>query len=298
MLSASSAPAPSLQLRDGRTLTWQCYGDDAGRPLLVFHGFPGCHVQAALIGDAARRAGVRLIAPDRPGFAGSTPDPDRTILSWVRDVEQLAAHLSLLRFGVLGISCGGAYALACAHEIGERLDYVGLVAGMGPMDVPAIRRGQHPALKVLFGLSRLHPRLVTPMLRMDQKMFGIDPMRALQRLASMMTAPDQAFLRTHVAEAETFARSLSVAYRQGIDGAMSEAALIARPRGFELADIRIPVHVYQGGHDRNVPPDMGEYIARHIKLSRYRFFPDEGHLSIVSNAADEYLEDFVASPQQ
>ena len=85
-------------------------------------------------------------------------------------MRQLADHrCSWSRFGVLGISCGGAYALACAHELRERLDYIGLVAGMGPMDVPAIRREQHPALKVLFGLARIHPRLVAPMLRMDQR---------------------------------------------------------------------------------------------------------------------------------
>lgn len=40
---------------------------------------------------------------------------------------------------------------------------------------------------------------------------------------------------------------------------------------------------------------MGEYIAARIPDSRYRFFPQEGHLSIVCNAADEYLADFVAT---
>ena len=102
---------------------------------MVFHGLPGSHVQASLLDKHARRAGVRLIAPDRPGFGGSPPAPDRTILSWTHDVQQLADHLGLARFGVLGISCGGAYALACAHELGERLHYTGLIAGMGPMDV-------------------------------------------------------------------------------------------------------------------------------------------------------------------
>lgn len=296
--AGSSSPPHEILLRDGRTLAYQCYGDDAGRPLMVFHGLPGSHVQASLIDEHARRAGVRLIAPDRPGFGGSTSAPDRTILSWTRDVQQLADRLGLTRFGVLGISCGGPYALACAHELGERLYYTGLIAGMGPMDVPALRRGQHPALKLLFGLSRLHPRLVTPMLRMDQKMFAQDPLRAVRRLSSMMTPPDQAFLHADQAAAEKFAESLAVAYRQGIVGAMTETALIARPRGFELHDIRARVHVYQGRWDRNVPPLMGEYIASRIPDSRYRFFPQEGHLSIVCNTADEYLKDFAESTRR
>jgi pimeloyl-ACP methyl ester carboxylesterase len=284
-----------MVLSDGRTLCWQEHGAMQGPPLLVFHGFPGSHAQAGLIDGHAQRAGVRLIAPDRPGFGMSTPAPDRTLLSWVRDVRELADRLHLDRFGVLGISCGGAYALACAHELGDRLDYVGLLAGMGPMDVPAIRRDQHPALKLLFGLARLHPRLVAPMLRMDARMFARDPVGAVRRLASKMTPPDRRFVESEPDAIDVFARSLAVAYGQGIDGAMREAALIARPRGFELADIATRVHVYQGAHDRNVPPAMGEYITAQLADSVWRFLPDEGHLSIVCNAADLCLADFLSS---
>lgn len=294
-MQAGATPS-SIRLSDGRTLAYQTYGSEHGRPLLVFHGFPGCRVQASLIDVQARAAGVRLIAPDRPGFGDSSPHARRTILSWSDDVAQLADHLQLSRFGVLGISCGGAYALACAHELGERLDYTGLVAGMGPMDVPAIRSEQHPALKVLFSLARIHPRLVAPMLRMDQKMFGTDPLRAVRRLSSMMTPPDRAFLAGHPDDEAKFADSLAVAYRQGIAGASTEATLIARGRGFELAGIQVPVHVYQGGFDRNVPPQMGEYIAHSLPHATYLFFADEGHLSILCNRAHEFLGDFAASP--
>lgn len=59
----------------------------------------------------------------------------------------------------------------------------------------------------------------------------------------MMTPPDQAFLHAEQVAAEKFAESLAVAYRQGIVGAMTDTALIARPRGFELHDIRARVHV-------------------------------------------------------
>src|SRR5690606_26110725 len=152
----------SFPLRDGRQLAYQHYGSPRGPALLVFHGLPGCRLQAALLDEPARRCGIRLIAADRPGVGRYSPAPRRSILTWSDDVAQLADHLGLERCGVLGISCGGPYALACALRLPSRLSFVGLVAGMGPMDSPALRRGQHPALRLLFGLARLHPALTTP----------------------------------------------------------------------------------------------------------------------------------------
>ena len=285
----------STTLEDGRQLAYQQYGAADGAPLLVFHGLPGCGLQAALLDEPARRLGVRMIAADRPGVGRSSPEPQRSILSWTADVVQLADHLGLQRFGVLGISCGGPYALACALRLSERVSFAGLVAGMGPMDVPAIRRDQHPALKLLFGLARLHPALTAPMLGLDRRMFGRDPLGAVHKLAGMMTEPDRRFIHDHPALAEAFALSLAEAYRPGIAGVQQEVRLIASPRGFELGDIGMPVHLYQGGHDRNVPPAMGEHIARTLVDGRYRFFPDEGHLSILGNCAEVFLADFLAA---
>jgi pimeloyl-ACP methyl ester carboxylesterase len=282
-------------LADGRELAYRLYGCEHGAPLLVFHGLPGCGLQAALLDAAARRLGVRLIAADRPGVGCSSPEPQRSILSWAADVAQLADHLDLRRFGVLGVSCGGPYALACALRLSERVSYVGLVAGMGPMDVPAIRRDQHPALKLLFGLGRKHPALTVPMLWLDRRMFRRDPLSAMRKLAAMMTEPDRRFIRDHPALAEAFAHSLAEAYRQGIAGVQQEVRLIASPRGFELGDVEVTVHLYQGGHDRNVPPAMGKHIARSLPDGRYRFFADEGHLSIVYNCAAAFLADFMAA---
>jgi len=40
----------SIVLKDGRELAYQCYGQTGGRPLYFFHGFPGCRLQASLVG--------------------------------------------------------------------------------------------------------------------------------------------------------------------------------------------------------------------------------------------------------
>lgn len=284
-----------VPLEDGRELAYRQYGRADGAPLLVFHGLPGCRLQAALLDRPAQRLGVRLIAADRPGVGRSSPCPQRSVLSWTEDVAQLADHLGLARFGVLGISCGGPYALACALRLAERVSFAGLVAGMGPMDIPALRRGQHPALRLLFGLARLHPALTAPMLSLDRRMFGRDPLAALHKLAGMMTEPDRRFIHDHPELAEPFAHSLAEAYHPGIGGVQQEVRLIASPRGFALGEIGMPVHLYQGGQDRNVPPAMAEHMARKLPQARYRFFAEEGHLSILWNRAEAFFADFLAA---
>lgn len=284
-----------LTLSDGRILAYQRYGDPRGHPLYVFHGFPGCRLQASLLNSPALAAGVCLIAADRPGFGRSSPAPDRTILGWAEDVRQLADALDHASFGVVGISCGGPYALACAHQLPERVRYAGLLAGIGPMDIPATRREQLPALKVLFGLARVHPILASPFLALDWLMFRHDAEKALHTLAKMLTEPDQAMLAADPELAHRFGDSLAEAYRQGIAGAMTEAALIATPRGFNLEDITIPVHLYQGGIDRHVPVSMAQHMSVRIPRTELRLYSEEGHFSIVIKAAADCLADYLAA---
>ncbi len=282
----------SLKLSDGRSLAFRVYG--AGTPLYFFHGFPGCGLQAELIAEAAAAAGVSLVAADRPGFGRSSPAPRRSLLGWADDVAELADHLGHARFDILGISCGGPYALACAARMPKRLRYVGIVAGIGPMDVPSIRAGQLPLLRAMFAAARLSPWLVSPLLLLDRLMFRADPVRALEKLATLMTPPDRRLLAADPALRHRFALSLAEAYAGGIGGAMREAQLIGSAWGFELKHILVPVVIYQGGIDRNVPPAMGEYLASQIPRSRLRFYADEGHLSVLVNRISDCFADLLA----
>jgi pimeloyl-ACP methyl ester carboxylesterase len=277
-----------LSLADGRTLAYEIYGAREGDPVYVFHGLPGSRLQAAFLHDKAAAAGLCLISPDRPGFGLSSASPQRTVLGWAQDVRQLADHLGHARFDVLGISCGGAYALACAHELPTRIGSVGLMAGMGPMDLPAIRRKQMPVLRLMFALARVQPWLVSPMLALDRLMYRGDPKRAVRTVAALLTEPDRLLLRDNALVADGFASSLAEGYRQGVRAAMLEARLIASPRNFALERIGVPVHVFQGEHDRHVPPEMGAYLARTLPRATLHRRPDDGHLSIVWNCFEDY----------
>ncbi|WP_271410284.1 alpha/beta fold hydrolase [Pseudomonas sp. Q1-7] len=181
--------------------------------------------------------------------------------------------------------------------MGTRLNYVGLLAGMGPMDLPELRATQLPALRLMFGLARLHPSLASPLLALDRLMFRSNPARALKALAKLLAEPDRRVLDASPAAADDFAAFLAEAYRQGIRGACTEAGLIAAPRPFALEAIQVPVHLYQSGMDRHVPAAMGRHLQARLPRATLRLFPQEGHLSIVINQFPRVLTDFNHSPQ-
>ncbi|MCP5425288.1 MAG: alpha/beta hydrolase [Gammaproteobacteria bacterium] len=279
----------TITLSDGRRLSFQCYGADRGHPIYFMHGFPGSRLQAALVRLKAEQAGVKLIAIDRPGFGRSSFHGKRSILGFAADVEQLADHLGHGRFGVIGVSCGGAYALACAHELLRRVYWVGLLAAIGPLDVPDIRVHQLPFLKVLFALARRSAWLARPLLLPDWLMFRAFPLQAVRAVSSILTEPDRKLLNESSEVAGIFGESLTEAYRQGLRGSAQEAHLIATARGFSPADIDIPVDIYQGGLDRHVPPAMGRYLAEQLPRGRFHYFPEEGHLSVFVNRFADLL---------
>ena len=118
----------TIRLPDGRQLGYAEYGDPKGMPLLFFHGTPGSRLRLSHIDPLARDLGVRVVAPERPGFGLSDFQPKRTLLDWVHDVEVLADRLRLEHFATMGISSGGPYVAATAYKLPDRVTKAALIS--------------------------------------------------------------------------------------------------------------------------------------------------------------------------
>ncbi len=103
-----------LPLPDGRTVGYADYGSPEHTAVLWCHGGPGSRLEPQALAANASKAGLRLIGIDRPGYGRSTPQPGRTIGSWTPQALAVADRLGIERFAVVGVSTGGAYALALA----------------------------------------------------------------------------------------------------------------------------------------------------------------------------------------
>jgi len=139
-----------MTLADGRRLAYARYGLAGGRPLFYLHGLPGSRYECQLIDTPARNAGIAVIAPDRPGYGLTEPRQDRSLCAWTDDVASLADQLGIDRFSVVGVSGGGPCALACAHQMPERVTALGLVASLGPVYETSLRNAMGCSARLAF----------------------------------------------------------------------------------------------------------------------------------------------------
>jgi pimeloyl-ACP methyl ester carboxylesterase len=282
---ASVRAVTVLALDDGRELAFTELGDPAGTPVFGFHGTPGSWRQLAVLEAAARAEGVRLIAPDRPGYGQSSYDPNRRLVDWPRDVAALADQLGLARFGVFGVSGGGPHAAVCARALGERLLGAAIVSGVAPPDTPGVLDGMMPVNRLNFRLARQSPLAVLPVMSLMifvGRRFGERAMQSMQR--SMPEADRRVFARPEVAKA--FVADLRAASRTAALAAAQDFALFARPWRFRLEDIAVPVHIWQGDVDANVPVSHGKGLAARIPKATLHLCPGEGHMLFMDHAAE------------
>ncbi len=180
----------SIQLRDGRTLFFAEYGRPAGRPVVWFHGLPGSRLDLSTGAGPAliSELGLRVLAPDRPGFGRSDAHRGRSYGSFTQDVRELVDACQLDRFVALAYSGGAAYALACAATIGDRVESVGIVSGAGPRSTPAFSKGMWRTDKLMLPLSRWMPAGARAALRAAARDVRRQPEKFLRTLRKDLSA--------------------------------------------------------------------------------------------------------------
>lgn len=266
-------------LDSGRRLGYAEYGDPGGHPLFYFHGFPGSRLEGTFGSDAARAEAIRLIALDRPGFGLSDHQVGRRLVDWPRDVKTLAEGLELSRFGVLGVSGGGPYALVCARSLSDRLAFAGVVGGLGPPG-PEETTGHMVWLpRLALALASRAPRLVDPFTRSTAWLLERFPDLFLRILTAGVPEVDKEVLRDETIR-RGLIRSYKEAIRDGTRGPVHDIELYMRPWGFRLEDIPIRVHLWHGGRDATVPIEAAREVIRRIPEVHESLHPEEGHFSL------------------
>lgn len=283
-----------VRLASGRELGFAEYGDPTGRAVLWFHGTPGGRRQ---IPPAARVAagdlGIRLVALERPGIGASSPHLYPNVLGWAADVDEAADRLGVGRFACVGLSGGGPYVLACAHEHPDRMTAGAVLGGVAPARGPdAISGG---LVGVLAPIGPAVGALRVPLnLVLWSAVQCVLPARSLVFDAYVRTSPaGDRLVFGRPGMKEMFLDDLVRAVRRGVGAPLADLVLFAREWGFSPTALRVPIRLWHGDADPIVPLAHGEHLAALIPDAVLRVRPGESHLGGL-DAADEVFAEVLA----
>jgi pimeloyl-ACP methyl ester carboxylesterase len=260
-----------------RVLGWAEFGHPEGDPVLWFHGTPGARTQIPPPVDAvALQRGFRVVTVERPGTGRSTDHRYHRVVDFAADIEALADQHGLDRFGVVGLSGGGPFTLAVAHQLPDRVVVATILGGIGPVRGPdavfsytRLLRFAAPAFEVLrtpvgAGLGRLF-RAVGDY---------ADPV--FSAYVALLGFADKAVLG-HPQYKAMFLHDLLTAGE--LRAVAHDVALFSRHWGFALEEVEPPVVVWQGLSDTIVPPSHGHHQAARVRRGELRVRPGEGHFA-------------------
>ncbi len=272
----------TMSLADGRILGYGEYGAPDGAPVLGFHGTPGSRLMFRIAHRPALEAGVRLIAPDRPGFGVSSPHPGRSLASCAFDMAEFADRLGLSRFAVAGVSGGGPYAAACAAFLRERISALALVSPVGPMCRPEMTQKIGPGHYFAFQVMPRVPPLSALVCGAGRAAFLHAPALIYAFLLRRASQADRRVLSRQDVR-RNLLEGVAEGCRPGLGATMQELAIFARPWNVPFRDITAAATLWQGLSDRNVPVSAALRLGALIPGCRVETIPDAGHYWIFEN---------------
>ena len=295
-MTVTFAAPINVPMPDGRSLDVYVAGPDDG-DVLVFHaGTPAVPLPYQPMIDQMAARGLRFVGFSRAGYGSSTRRQGRSVADVVGDTSAVLDHLGAKEAYVIGWSGGGPHALACAALLPDRVHAAATIAGVAP----------YPAegLDYLGGMGaenveEFEAALAGPdqLIRFKERNWPI--FRAVtggevaESFGDLIDHVDAGALTGEFAE--YIAACTREALRESYWGWFDDDMAFINPWGFDLHSILVPVHVWQGGHDRMVPFAHGQWCAANIPTAIPHLDEEDGHLRIVVQEMDDILDELIAS---
>jgi len=231
----------------GRCVAWLEVGDPDGLPVLYCHGTPGSRLDAADYDQWATWAGLRLVAPDRPGWGRSPYRPWASHSDWAADAEAVMERAGAGdAFAVIAVSGGGPFGFAVAASMPDRVLRLALASAVGPAPTRADRRafgwkGRAGLSRTGFSVRSAINAVLVPLLHKD--------------LGTELPAELPAEVTRAEIRAEWLAQK-SAAYLDENRHALDWT--------FPLTDVICPVRAWQGDRDPLAPAELLENLRGRV----------------------------------
>ncbi len=266
---------------NGKSVCFAQYGDLAGSPLVYFHGWPSSRLEAKKYDPIAKKLGIRIIAPDRPGYGRSDFVPGSSFLDWAKITTELASALSIRKFSIVGNSGGGPYAVLCAYYIPHKIHKLGITVGLAPTNIDGVLEGMALWNKIIWRSYHYVPPLLflSPLIHyLKQTLFPRDVSEAYP------AKKDNDYFTYELKQA--YIENRREAYRQGIWGASHDLKLYTSAWNIDFKKIHSKVFLWYGALDKNVSIAMGEFYRDHIPSSKLIVFPKCGHMVLLKHTEE------------
>ena len=269
---------------DGGEIEYVVDGPKDARELLLFHlGTPCAAVPFGGLTRAAGAAGMRTAIYSRAGYGESTRRPGRRVAHEAMISATLADALGHRRFFTAGWSGGGPSALACAALLPGRVRACLTLGSIAPW---------HEAGDIsMFGFEPddqrewelLGGEAAADLIPNFREVAAKGQERTAETFAMSPRSNDvdREVLLGPARLGDAIAASMRRAFLRGWFGHYDDNVAEARPWGFSVADIEVPVVVRHGDGDRWVGIEHGRWLAGVIPGARGVFQPGAGHSSIM-----------------
>lgn len=275
-----------FQLKDGRNLAYQEYGDNEGEPVFHCHSVLGSRLELALNADKiSREKSVRLIVLDRPGFGASDPNPSSSFINWSNDLIQLADYLNIKNFSLTGYAMGGQYALACAYQFPDRVKRVALIGVGMPAETAEDYEQMVPLYRMNTRLARYLPKVYKLLGSVLVKGVLSDPEKFFTELSEKLDTADQEIMNQEDFKINMFA-SLQEGFKQGGKATSRDIIQLMQDWEFKLDNILVDFDIWYGDCDHHVPYILSEKFRPLLKNSKFFPLKEQGHYMFYTHWPD------------
>jgi len=231
--------------------------------------------------EEANSLGAHILCYDRPGYAGSTPQPGRIVADCVRDVLTITNHFGIDRLAVWGISGGGPHAIATAILLPELVCAAATFASLAPYAISDFDyfEGMSERKKSQRSLYLSDPVGFQLHLQVSRQ----EIINASEDYLSAKLEAMPPGARVSRAFYQFSYETMQMAVENGIEGYWEDYQAFYADWGVDLSSNTVPIQLWHGREDVDVPFQHSQWLSKAIPQSELHLTQKDGHFSILEN---------------
>lgn len=128
-------------------------------------------------------------------------------------------------------------------------------------------------------------------------MLAGDAAGVAQAMDSLLPDVDRKAMLNNPLIGQNMVDTFNMGLRHSADGWVDDSISFVKPWGFDLAEIKVPIFVWQGSMDLMVPFSQGQWFATHLPQDKVvtHLLEGEGHISIFLGRAEAMIDELLTT---